>query len=158
MFSVEIEGVEEVRAAWASALGDIAKGLTVGVERGVEDAAAEARASHRYKDRTGVLTGSIRGYLKSGAAPVDGGEAVGFLEAKAAYASFVEEGTRPHEILPRRANFLRWEDTDGIHFAKRVQHPGGPSLPFMGPALQRAERIVEVEVELGIERAAERFR
>lgn len=157
MFTAEVEGVEEVQAAWQAALADIAHGMTRGVERGVEDAANEARSTHRYKDRTGALTGSIRGFLRAAASPVDGGEALGVLEASARYASYVEEGTTPHVIEARRAKALRWVDSDGVHFAKRVNHPGGRSIPFMGPAVLKVERVVEVEVELAIERAAARF-
>lgn len=40
------------------------------------------------------------------------------------YASFVRDGTRPHEIVPVTAQALRWTDEGGTHFAKRVQHPG----------------------------------
>lgn len=159
MFTAEVEGVEEVQEAWKEALGDIARGMNTGVQFGVEEGAAQAKATHRYKDRTGALTGSIRGYLVASASPTDNGEAVGVLEAKAKHASYIEEGTPPHEIEARRAELLRWVDEGGgVHFARKVNHPGGPSLPFMGPAAQKAERVVEVEVERAVERAAERFR
>ena len=42
----------------------------------------------------------------------------------APYAIFVELGTRPHEILPRRAQALRFWVEGEIVFAKRVMHPG----------------------------------
>jgi len=157
MWTAELEGVEDVQRAWAAALADIAHGLTTGVERGVTEGAAQARTQHPYQDRTGELTGSIEGYLDAAASP-QGGEAVGYLNAKKRYASFVEAGTAPHVIVPSRARVLRWEDDAGVHFARRVQHPGNPQLPFMGPALQKAERVVVAEVELAIARAAERFR
>lgn len=33
-------------------------------------------------------------------------------------------GTRAHDIEPVRARVLRWEDSGGVHFARRVHHPG----------------------------------
>lgn len=148
-----IEGLEQLDAEWRAALAGIARGMSRGVELGVEAGAEQARSQHRYRDRSGGLTGSIRGYLER-TATVAGGEAVGVLKAGKAYASFVEEGTAAHEILPRRAGVLSF-DVDGQQvFAKRVNHPGTPSMPFMGPALQKAGRVAEAEVEVAIERAA----
>lgn len=44
---------------------------------------------------------------------------------RAKYAIFVEEGTRPHMIFPRRAKVLRWYGPYGNPiFAKYVKHPG----------------------------------
>ena len=40
------------------------------------------------------------------------------------YAPFVEFGTRPHLILPRRARALRFVVDHMLVFAKRVEHPG----------------------------------
>ena len=158
MFTVEIEGLEEVDAEWQAALADVARGMTAGVERGVREAAEQARSTHPYQDRTGKLTASISGALVSSATPTAGGEAVGVLTAKEPYASFVEAGTAPHEINARRAPVLRWETPDGPRFARTVQHPGTRQQPYMGPAVQKAERVVTADVEAAVERAAERFR
>jgi len=40
------------------------------------------------------------------------------------YARFLEFGTRPHEIRPRRARALRFSMGGRIIFARRVLHPG----------------------------------
>lgn len=41
------------------------------------------------------------------------------------YAPFVDTGTRPHIIKPRRARFLRFVPAGGgVAFAKKVNHPG----------------------------------
>jgi len=40
------------------------------------------------------------------------------------YAPFVEFGTRPHVIVPRRARALRFIVDHQLVFAKRVEHPG----------------------------------
>lgn len=44
------------------------------------------------------------------------------------YASYVEEGTRPHIIVPKNKKALMWEN--GI-FAKRVKHPGFTGRKFV---------------------------
>ena len=43
---------------------------------------------------------------------------------RAYYAPYVEYGTRPHMIYPRRAQALRFEIRGKIVFAKYVRHPG----------------------------------
>lgn len=67
--------------------------------------------------------------------------------ADADYAPDVEYGTKPHEIVPRRARALRWATSPGgarltgsprrgaeVAFARRVQHPGTKAQPYMRPA------------------------
>lgn len=72
--------------------------------------------------------------------------------ATANYAAFVERGTRPHEIRPRKRKALRFATggsarlsgsprTGGqVRFAKRVQHPGTKAKPYMLPGAQKALR------------------
>lgn len=63
--------------------------------------------------------------------------------AGASYAAYVELGTKPHEIVPRRAKALRFAVGAGrrlsgsprsgapVVFAKRVKHPGTKPHSFM---------------------------
>ncbi len=60
------------------------------------------------------------------------------VHALAPYSAFVELGTRPHEIRPVDARALRWVDASGIHFSRRVWHPGTRPQPFLRPALTAA--------------------
>ena len=176
MFSCEID-TSEVERAWERAVGELADGINRGVERGVTEGAEQARTTHPYQDHSRALSDSIRGYLERSAARSAGGEAIGVLVAGAKYASFVESGTAPHEIRPKEGHgfegplqkgqsrrgrndvgthrsALRWTDGGGTHFAAVVHHPGGRAYPFMGPAVQKAERVIEVEVDLAIDRVA----
>lgn len=85
-------------------------------------------------------------------------------------AAYLEFGTRPHLIVPRRARALRWAASPqgrrlsgrprsaaqrgglgGVRFARRVRHPGTRPQPFMRPGAIRAaagregpQAIVEV--------------
>ncbi len=52
------------------------------------------------------------------------------------YAPFVNDGTRPHEIRPRRAQALRFVIGGRVVFAKVVHHPGTRPNPFLDRALR----------------------
>lgn len=143
-WTATVEGLDDLERDWGDALTALSDGARRGVARGVEEGAAEARTVHRYTDRTGALTASVKGRVETSTK----GGAEGVIEATMPYASFVEEGTQPHDIRPVRAKALHWTDGDGEHFAAVVHHPGGRSFPFMGPALQKAERVIVAEVEI----------
>jgi len=53
------------------------------------------------------------------------------------YAPFVEFGTRPHIIRPRRARVLRFEVRGKVVYARIVHHPGSRPVRYMGHALDR---------------------
>lgn len=169
MFWAELEGE---RAVLSRALDIVAEGCRDGVQMGIDEAMSEARARHPYQDHTHNLTRSLSGHVTS----FDRMGAEGVLEARAPYASFVEEGTIAHLIRPKEGHgftgpllegqsrrkktdvgthrkALRWRDSSGLHFAAVVHHPGGKSFPFMGPALQKFERVVEREIEKACVRA-----
>jgi hypothetical protein len=40
------------------------------------------------------------------------------------YWNFIEEDTKPHEIVPKLAHALRFEINKEFRFAKKVHHPG----------------------------------
>ena len=50
------------------------------------------------------------------------------------YAAFVNDGTRPHIIRPRRAQVLRFTVGGRTVFAKVVHHPGTRARPFLDQA------------------------
>jgi hypothetical protein len=56
--------------------------------------------------------------------------------SSAPYTPFVIGGTKPHEIVPRRASVLAWEGPNGPTFAARVNHPGTRPNPFPQRALE----------------------
>ena len=70
---------------------------------------------------------------------------------RAAYAAPVHEGSKPHDIVPRRRKALRFAASPGgatltgrprkgaqVVFAKRVRHPGNKPNPFMIRGLKLA--------------------
>lgn len=82
------------------------------------------------KERTPVVTGR----MKESERYARTGFAAGIrLEWRAytPYAKYVIHGTRPHIIEAKAARYLRWWDSGGgVHFAKRVHHPGNKPNPF----------------------------
>lgn len=51
---------------------------------------------------------------------------------------FVNSGTRPHIIRPRRAQYLRFEVDGRVVYARSVNHPGFRGTRFMERALRDA--------------------
>jgi hypothetical protein len=62
---------------------------------------------------------------------------------RAPQASFLEYGTRPHVIRPRRAKALRWVGESGPIFATKVNHPGTRPEPWLEPAITDHAGIFE---------------
>ena len=83
-----------------------------------------------FTPRTGHLQQSIRVDLSN----VNEGKAE--IVADASYAQFVEFGTKPHVIKPKRRQTLRWATEEGYIFAKLVRHPGSKPYPFFRKAIE----------------------
>lgn len=54
------------------------------------------------------------------------------------HASFINDGTSPHVIKPRRRKALRFVADGAVHFAKRVNHPGTQPTHYFDRANQKA--------------------
>lgn len=105
----------------------------------------EAINTRRYQDQTGRLTGSIKAVIDV----IAPGGASGWIVARQYYASFVDAGTRPHEIHGNP--FLTFKARDGSWVTTRmVRHPGTKPDGFGGRAYLKAERVLLREVEVGV--------
>lgn len=152
MFTASLENEDSAELAFGWAVIAVRQGAERGVRMGVSEGANEARRGHTFRNRTGALEQSIVGQFVGW----KGNEVYGRISARKAYASYVDGGTRPHEIRIRRARWLHWEEPQGDHhFAKVVQHPGTSPRPFMHLAYYKAERVVVREIEVGIAFAQE---
>lgn len=152
MFTSTIEGIDELATAWGTGTNLVRSSVSRGVMLGVKEGAEEARRRHTFKNRTGALEKSVEGKAFGW---VGGGvKYEGEIRAGARHASFVENPTKPHVIVVRRAKWLHWEEPQGDHhFAKRVRHPGTRGQPFMHLAVFKCERVIIREVEIGIAQA-----
>ena len=98
------------------------------------------------KANVAVQTGGLRSSLYA----VLSGRSTIKLGATAPHAVFVEKGTRPHVILPRRpGGVLRFSvgiapavGLGRVVFTKRVHHPGTRAQPFMRPAAREAHKLI----------------
>jgi hypothetical protein len=104
-----------------------------------------AKVSHRPHKKTGLTERSIQ--------PGRRGKDEATVQAGGA-SVFLEYGTRPHTIVPRRARMLAWAPdaanrrlsgairkgvaSKDLIFARRVHHPGTKADPFLVPAGQDA--------------------
>ena len=107
--------------------------------------------------KTGHLIDTTEGRVNSTGPQGTEGE----LVSTATYASYVTDGTRPHEITPRRGrtrkggpSMLRWEDGNGVHFAKKVMHPGTQPDPYMAHAEDVMRTVLDREVQAAMARWA----
>ena len=152
MFTIDID-VSEVVRAWNEAERELNDDIRRSVTTACREGASEARNTHRYQDRTGRLTQSIDYNTNAPSSR----EATGEIVATMPYASFVDGGTEPHVIERRKAKALRWESGGEVRFAQKVQHPGTQPDAFMGRALQKSERVLIREIEVAVDKAAQKM-
>lgn len=143
MYDLEVD-LSDVRRACVEGQAQRVLSSHRAVEVAAVEGVTQAKARRRYKDRTGGLTAKALG--RAVEATPQGGLAE--MTWDAPYASFVDEGTRPHEIRPKRRTFLRFSIGGGPPiFARVVRHPGTRAAAFTGDAETAAERALTREVE-----------
>ena len=91
------------------------------------------RAVLYQKQLVAVRTGNTRRTIRL--AKVTRRSATTSVQGAGAY---LESGTRPHVIVPRKKRALRFKASGGVVFAKRVNHPGTKAQPFMVPGARKA--------------------
>lgn len=128
---------------------DFSRPLKQAAQRSLKLAFTDARRNVAPHTKTGETMRRLR--------PVSLGTRGFELRDAAPQAWFLEYGTRPHKIRPKRAKALRFIGRSGQPvFAKEVNHPGTKADPFMGPAVfgngPRFERIYAGEIEKELDR------
>lgn len=168
-----LDGIDALERSFDRTSEVVAEGIGRAVKNGIAAGVAEAKSQHRYKDKTGTLTASIH----ADPVVVTRTGATGAMKADAKYASYVEEGTKAHEIRPKAGRgfvgpllpgqsrgrgkgggMLAWQDAAGIwHRAKVVHHPGTKAYGFMAQAYTKCEAVIEKDVELVVSLVAQTF-
>ena len=87
--------------------------------------------------KTGRLSRSINGRVEAQGKR-------GIVDTNVAYATAVDEGTRPHVITPRRARALWWKGAR--HPVRVVPHPGTKGRHFKQHTVERLRPIAEKEL------------
>lgn len=78
------------------------------------------------------------------------------LRSGRAVARFLDTSTRPHVIVPRRRDALRFIPAGGgIVFTRRVNHPGTKPLRYLDAEATRAEPALLAAVERSTQAAAD---
>lgn len=91
----------------------------------------QREARNNLKNNGSVDTGHLRRSI---------GRRVSYTEGEVhtsnvKYAIYVEKGTKPHVIRPRRKKYLYWEGAS--HPVKKVNHPGTEAKPYLIPAFKK---------------------
>jgi len=96
-----------------------------------EQVAGEART------RSPVKTGKLKSSISVGERSAGRNGTAIEVSANTLYALYVNQGTKPHVIMPKKARMLRFPTKAGdIVFANKVNHPGTKAHPFMLDALR----------------------
>jgi len=97
--------------------------MTESVQLGVR------RVVSRTPKKTGAAAASVGGEVQS--------SVVGVIKSGLSYFPFIEDDTRPHVIMPRKAKALFWPGA--AHPVRVVHHPGTTgSHPFRDTAAEMA--------------------
>jgi hypothetical protein len=103
--------------------------------------------------RTPVDTGRLRSSISSGVQRTpEGPEGIVFVQ-QVAYAVPVEEGTRPHVIVPRTKRVLRFTSGNRVVFARQVNHPGTKGRHMFREGAAAAEPEIRRIFERALQRA-----
>jgi hypothetical protein len=154
MFTVELEGAEELEHEWNEGVREFGAGVRRAVVLASKEGATEGVRTATWKDRTGAARRTITSKVVKDSF----GQVEADIVAPLHYHPHLDAGTKPHEILPIRARFLRFIAKDGnLVFTRRVWHPGTKGDGFAGRMYFKAERVLQAEVERAVARLAERF-
>lgn len=99
-------------------------------------ARVHAEGTSLFQDKTGKLRASIRQRTT--------GRFEGQLYTlpRAKHATFIENGTRRHTILPKRGTHLKFKAGGRTVFARKVEHPGTKPRPFMNAAARVEDTLL----------------
>jgi hypothetical protein len=175
---IDIEGIDDLERDLAFAKREYGRGAAKSLTHGIYAGVRHAKANHPWTSRQsqgaefhtiGMLTSSND----------NGGD--GWIGCTSEYASFLEYGTKAHEIRPkagfgsygpllpgqtRRAATdigthrvsLRWYanpmTSEGPIFRRVVHHPGTKAMPWLNPALKIVESVTLQKLEEESERIA----
>lgn len=117
---IKLEGIEQIKK-WTKRSESLLK-------LGFEDALYFLQGKSLSILEQHTITGNL---ARSGIVEVRPATFEGIIEFQAPYASYVQEGTFPHVITPRRKKALRFKIDNTVVFAKKVQHPGFRPIPFL---------------------------
>ena len=117
-----------------------------GIVEDVTDLARKIAPGRRSETNPKSLRANIRGKVLA-----DG--LSGVVQATARHAHLVHDGTKAHEVTPRRKQALHGASRGVWHFSMSAPHPGARAQPFLDEA--RDQSIPAVEERLRVAAEAE---
>jgi phage gpG-like protein len=128
------------RIVWnEAALAEMLEGrqgeVALDLERRATNVESQAKLNASGQPGPNVRTGRLRASITHELAHDERG-LVARVGSNVEYARYVEEGTEPHRIVPRRAQALHWPGA--AHPVLAVNHPGTRARPYLRPALSAA--------------------
>jgi hypothetical protein len=147
---IDLQSVFDFEEEWQRGVQLVSDGVRRGVQKAVDEGVREAINTRTYKDQTALLTSRIKGWVEISTP----GGATGVLGAFTHYASYVNDGTEPHEIhgnptLTFKGSNGQWVTVNTVERGP-IKHPGYRGDGFMSRALHKAERVILREVELSV--------
>lgn len=146
-FTIKIQNRDEILSLFRRAPAIANKEFNQSLERVALKVVQDAQANSpvgKYRGG-GNLRQSIK-YIKNPGA-------TGFLVyVNAEYGIFVDQGTRPHIIVPKNKAFLAFESDGGWVFTKRVRHPGSRATHFFENAVKSGEAYANTEFPMALSR------
>lgn len=131
--------------ALSALAGDVDRAAQRALRTAIEATEDHARGTRLFNDRTGATRGSISGEVTGYDGRVTAGGA----------ATWLENGTRPHEIRPRNARTLVFQANGATVFARAVHHPGTAERPFMQQARDQGEQALDYGIDEYVRQAIE---
>jgi hypothetical protein len=145
--------LDEVRRGHDRFLADNERLIDEETERAGRHATEHVRKFPLFKPRTGKLQSK----QKHRVARIGKNRRLVIFNT-AAYANSIDAGARPHIILPKYRNKLRFRGRNGQWvFADRVRHPGNKPYRFGFRATQSAYRVLGQSLKKRMSEAASRF-
>jgi HK97 gp10 family phage protein len=117
--------------SFAESLDEVAARLPDTIDTGVRRTATTVQGTAQAN--APVDTGELRQKIETQRIELAAYEVI----SAAPHARAVERGTDPHVITPDSADALAFEGQNGeLVFRQRVNHPGTPAQPYLGPAMK----------------------
>ena len=148
MLSLRIAGLSESVGSLRGLPPTLERTTLLRMSQVAYDAAQQGAGRHTKPGGSGALFQSL--YNRS----IPKGREVGHDPQRAPHALFVNLGTRPHEIRPKKKRALRWAGGGLFHFAKVVRHPGYRGDAYMIAAATLAVREFRAIVDQAMKDAA----
>lgn len=140
--------VSSVKSALDQFLVDVqhAQNDAIVVALNAAEAAGQVAVRAQTKRRTGALADGFQKQQTNNFS--------GRLINKAKHAGFINDGTVPHEIRPKRKRFLAFSVGGAKLFRRVVNHPGTEPRPFVPQAELAGERVLQATLQSRVDAAA----